>query len=124
MPDSTQNNGKLNPIRSEFFWLLNCASDDNHVERPTRQTIRSIYRPEQQQMFPLSRILIAQLAWNKPDDQGIDWNVELRNRPFPSSGTTYRNALQGAMDSAVVHIVVIQQPHIYPAFLTSEDKKE
>jgi hypothetical protein len=107
--------GRMNQLQNEFFWLFNCSTEANHIERPAQQTIRAIHHPEPETMFPLSRVLLAQLAWSLPDDTPIDWNAELR-RPFPSSGTTYRGLLSLGIELGVVRYVLQQEPHTRPAF--------
>jgi hypothetical protein len=68
-------------------------------------------------MFPLTRVLPSQLAWGKTEDEGIDWNAELRRRPFPSHGTTYRNLLSRYIELGIVHHVINQIPQTNPPFL-------
>jgi hypothetical protein len=107
-------------MKTEFFWLFTCTTEANHVERPTQQTIKTIFHPEPDTMFPLTRVLLAQLAWGKPEDESIDWNAELRRRPFPSNGATYHNILQRGIDLGAVQYVFKQVPNTNPPFLTQQ----
>jgi hypothetical protein len=110
--------GRLADLSNEFFWLFACCTETNHVERPTQQTIKAIHHPEPETIFPLTRVLLAQVAWGKQDDTGIDWNAELRRRPFPSAGTTYRNMLSRGIELGAIQYVMKQVPNTNPTFLT------
>jgi hypothetical protein len=109
--------GRIAEPENELFWLFMCCAETNHIERPTQQTIKAIHHPEPGTIFPLSRILLTQLAWNKPEDEGIDWNAELQRRPFPSRANTYRQLLHNAIERGIIRYVLQQQPHTMPEFL-------
>lgn len=109
--------GHIKNLENEFFWLFDCAKDDNHVERPTQQTIKIIHHPEAGTVFPLTRVLLAQLASQHNEEDGIDWNAELRRRPFPSSGAHYRNILRRGIDLGIIRYVIHQVPQTDPPFI-------
>jgi len=105
-------------LQNELFWLFTCCTEDNHIGRPTQQTIKAIHHPEPDTMFPLTRVLLAQVARSKTDETDIDWNAELRRRPFPSSGAEYREVLSRGIELGAIQIVINQMPKTDPPFLT------
>jgi hypothetical protein len=112
-------NGRLTGMDNELFWLFAACNDTNHVERPTRQTIKAVHHAEPETIFPLTRVLIAQIAYRMPDDASIDWNAELR-RPFPSTGKTYRDLLHRGVDLGILQYGIMQVPNTNPPFLTPQ----
>lgn len=108
---------KVGELADEQAWLFMASPDENHVERVGSNRVRIVHYPAPDTMFPLFRVLLAQLVWAAPAGQEINWNEEVLKGPFPSSGARFREALQEGLKLGTVRCVLEQVPGTLPPFL-------
>ncbi|MGA3323462.1 MAG: hypothetical protein ABSF45_03240 [Terriglobia bacterium] len=110
---------KVGRLPSEQVWLFMASPADNDVERIGPDSVRIILHPAAESAFPLFHVLLAQVAWPKPDGSETDWNTEIVKGPFPSTGSRFREALQEGLGLGTVRYVLEQVPQTIPQFLAT-----
>jgi hypothetical protein len=110
------NKGRLTTAQSkELWWFLVTAASEtsfDHVHDVATQR----FSADAESTFNLSDVLLAQLFWDKGEEQNIDWLVEIR-KGLPSAGVDLHEILQHALDVGAVRYVFEQVPELTPDFL-------
>jgi hypothetical protein len=109
---------RLKELEPEYVWLFLASSDQNTIERLTRQRIRIVYTMEDDSMFPLFHVLLAMAMCGVKEGEEPDWNEIIRKEPMPISGLQFRQALEAGIKKGLVRYVIQQQPQTIPDFLT------
>lgn len=108
---------KVAELADEQFWLFMASPDENYVDRVGSDRVRIVHYPAPETVFPLIRVLLAQLVWAAPAGEEINWNEEVLKGPFPSSGARFREALHEGLKLGTVRYVLEQVPNTAPPFL-------
>lgn len=112
--------GRLNAEQGkDLWWFLVTAASETRFDRvddvATQQFIAG-----SDSMFNLSDVLLAQLRWNKGDEEMIDWLAEIR-KGLPKLATELQSILRHALDAGAVQYIFRQAPQVLPKFLNSRD---
>jgi hypothetical protein len=111
---------RLKTVEPEYVWLFMACSDDNRLERISRQRVKVVHSPENESMFPLFHVLLAMATWNVKDGEDVDWNEVIRKGPIAISGPRLRTALESGIKEGFVRYVLHQVPQTKPDFLSGD----
>ena len=108
--------GRLTAAQSkELWWFLATAASETSFDR-VHDVATQRFAADAESTFNLSDVLLAQLFWDKGEEQNIDWLVEIR-KGLPSSGIDLHEILRHALDVGAVRYVFEQVPQLIPDFL-------
>lgn len=110
---------KISDVEPELFLLFLTAPSENRVEMISEKAIEIIYNPEAETSFSLSDVLLTFLFMTHQEEQ-LDWDKILREGPFSSSGTQFREALNLGFENGFVRYVFEQVPQTMPPYFASE----
>jgi len=104
---------KISNVEPELFFLFLTAPSENRVEMISERAIEIIYNPEAETSFSLSDVLLTFLFMTHQEEK-LDWDKILREGPFSSSGTQFREALNRGFENGFVRYVFEQVPQTMP----------
>ena len=108
--------GRLRPDQGkELWWFLVTAASETTFDR-VHDIATQRFIAESASMFNLSDVLLAQLLWNKGDEDAIEWLTEIR-RGLPKLKTDLHELLRHAVEVGAVRYVFDQIPQVVPDFL-------
>ena len=109
---------RLKVLEPEYVWLFMACTEDNSVQRLSRQQVRVVHVQEEESMFPLFHVLLAMAVWGVKEREEVDWNAVIRKGPIPISGPQFRKALESGIKRGFVRYVISQVPQTIPDFLS------
>lgn len=105
----------ISEVDPELFLLFLTAPSQNRVEKISDREIEIIYTPEAETSISLSDVLLTFLYMTHHEEQ-LDWDRILREGPFSSSGTQFRDALNRGFENGFVRYVFEQVPQTMPPY--------
>jgi hypothetical protein len=105
----------ISEVDPQLFLLFLTAPSQNRVEKISDREIEIHYTPEAETSISLSDVLLTFLYMTHHEEE-LDWDKILREGPFSSSGTQFRDALNRGFENGFVRYVFEQVPQTMPPY--------